>query len=545
MSFDVLRNAGSMLRTSRFGVETAASNLAGADSPGYTRQRLVYGAPMPSSIDIPPGTVRAPLLSGVERMRTGLLDKAYRSRSSDLEGAKALDTLTVDLEDTLAGQGTITEKIDQFDAAVKSVGDHAEDTALRANLLEVGRQVAQEFVSQANRLQALSDESHQQLEDTVGRANQLLQKLSDINRVISAATKGTFSTNAILDERDLLIDELSGYMNVQTALAPEGMVAVYQNGRQLVFNDKAETLELQSDLSLKSSAGDPITPSSGSIRSLQEFAGTTLPGFQAKLDTLAATFRDGVNAVHSLGYDLDGVTGRNFFSGSNAASMAVALSGPRQVSAAVASVTSRAAIGPNFDNTRPLSAAGSTVAPTATGEILVNGTSVTWNDGMSLDDLNSALAPLGVNGRFDPVMKRVILERNVGMAGPPEVDLQQVSGNLLEVLALDGVASTPGGPSDGEAARQMAERITSGGFGALGRDLVMEAGVVRDRVAGDVTRFASAAQNADERRRSEMGVDQDTELLDVTRYQQSFAAAAKLAAVADEMLTTLIRDMAR
>jgi flagellar hook-associated protein 1 len=51
--------------------------------------------------------------------------------------------------------------------------------------------------------------------------------------------------------------------------------------------------------------------------------GSDLPTFSAQLDKVAVSLRDAVNAVHSTGYTLDGSTGLDFFSGTNAQDLAI------------------------------------------------------------------------------------------------------------------------------------------------------------------------------------------------------------------------------
>jgi flagellar hook-associated protein 1 FlgK len=50
---------------------------------------------------------------------------------------------------------------------------------------------------------------------------------------------------------------------------------------------------------------------------------TYVPSYIAKLDTIAADLITAVNGVHSAGFGLDNISGRDFFTGTNAATIAV------------------------------------------------------------------------------------------------------------------------------------------------------------------------------------------------------------------------------
>ncbi len=58
---------------------------------------------------------------------------------------------------------------------------------------------------------------------------------------------------------------------------------------------------------------------------------TDLPNISATLDTIANGLRDGVNAIHSQGYTLDGTPAGDFFTGEGAAGLTVAVTSPDEL----------------------------------------------------------------------------------------------------------------------------------------------------------------------------------------------------------------------
>jgi flagellar hook-associated protein 1 FlgK len=65
--------------------------------------------------------------------------------------------------------------------------------------------------------------------------------------------------------------------------------------------------------------------------SMSDTMAAVIPGLSARLDAVAANLASVVNAQHALGYGVDGSTGRPFFSGTTAATIAVAITDPAQV----------------------------------------------------------------------------------------------------------------------------------------------------------------------------------------------------------------------
>jgi flagellar hook-associated protein 1 FlgK len=78
-------------------------------------------------------------------------------------------------------------------------------------------------------------------------------------------------------------------------------------------------------LALVRAAGSqtPLNPSGGSIAGTLDARDGALAQLRTRIDALAGALISEVNAVHSTGYALDGTTGNDFFSGTNAGTIAV------------------------------------------------------------------------------------------------------------------------------------------------------------------------------------------------------------------------------
>ncbi|MEW6284238.1 MAG: flagellar basal body rod C-terminal domain-containing protein, partial [Candidatus Eremiobacterota bacterium] len=77
------------------------------------------------------------------------------------------------------------------------------------------------------------------------------------------------------------------------------------------------------------------------------------------------------------------------------------------------------------------------------------------------------------------------------------------------------------------------------------RDLIGRLGRQRQEQIHRLELSRDSLEEARARRAQASGVNTDEELLSLERHQQAFAAAARVAAVADEMLTTLLREVGR
>jgi len=190
-----------------------------------------------------------------------------------------------------------------------------------------------------------------------------------------------------------------------------------------------------------------------------------------------------------------------------------------------------------------------TTAPSSSGVLSINGNNVAWNDGDSLDDILDRIRTAGVPASFNSSGATVVLERDPAVAGPSDLNVVDVSGNLSQVLGISTAGSAPGGSGDTSGLAALLKRMKASLYGPLSdrslqqssRDVSTSIGASLAQVDQRVRAASGSVQTADGLRSSISGVSSDQELLDVTRMEQAFAAAARIASAADEMLTTLIQ----
>lgn len=567
MSFTGLQIAGSLMRQSRLGLDVTGRNLAGANEAGYTRQRVqINDAISPTSAVFNGNLDRAGVdATGIQRVRDGMLDQAYRLRSREAEEVRVLDGFLADLETRMEGTGSLDELVGRLEQSLQAVNDDPTDAAMRTDLLRKAGDVATELRSLSASVTETGARAKEDLQGRLGRVNDLLANLAELNRDMQTSGPQTSGRNELLDQRDRLLDELHGLLDVKTVEGPSGGVTVYLNCRELLAADQPETLALDGSGNIVNSRGDVMTLRGGSVQSLQDFVYNRVPGIEAELDAIASTLITEVNQLHSLGYGLDGVTGRDFFSGSQASDIQVLLTDPRHVASGASSMQSSGSLGPQaspgpLDPGASLASQGASGAlyttPAASGTLDINGVVVAWDDTQSLDTVVAAInaSGSGVTARYDRLSEKVVLTRDPLVGGPSTITVTDLTGNLSSVLNLaSGVPSGAPGAGDGELARAMANRLQASVFGSSAdrpldkayRDVLVDVASQRESVLKAIERRDAAAGAADERRQAASGVSSDEELLTLMRYQQSFAAAARLASTADEMLSTLLNEVGR
>ena len=224
---------------------------------------------------------------------------------------------------------------------------------------------------------------------------------------------------------------------------------------------------------------------------------------------------------------------------------------PRQLAAAVQRVQGQS-IGSSSlvaDQSLSSQSANLSVPASSSGTIRINGTDVNWTDSDSVQSLIAKMNGAGVKASYDSNKRQITLERDPAVTGPASITVSDVSGNLSSALGLAGQPSVTGSSGDTAGLSALTKVLNSAVFGATGNRTAAQA--VSDLQTGVGSRLSSlkksgeslgaAVSDAQTARRSVSGVSSDEELLNVTRLQQAYAAAAKIATAAGEMLSTIIQ----
>lgn len=544
MSINSLHIASTFMQSTRLQIEITSRNLSGAQDPNYSRQKTIVSnvGPADSRLSHNPDGLGV-IVEGFERTRDGLLDQAFRTHHREAQGARSVDVLADRLESALGSASGLTVAAREVRLGLLEVANKPEDEALRQDLLQNIQSLTDRFQSSSQELDSLREESRQRTTESVSRFNDVLEELGDLNRRLPSRGK-TSGKNALLDKRDALLDELSGMAEVRVVPQEGGAVSVYLEGRRLLFGDSAETVTLNANDQFETSEGVVLNTKEGALGKLRDFQETTIPDFQTQLDDLASQLVTELNSVHQLGYGLDGATGRDLLSGTDASDISLAIQSHESLGAAAARMSSTDRIGSpdfSFENSLLSQSGELNTAPSANGVVEINGVSVAWSDSDTLPDILDNLSAAGVVAEYDSATGKVNLQRDPTQPGPPDITVNDVSGNLSQVLGLDTAVSAPAIPGDGEVLRVLQQsmegtvkledsfvglQVGTGRFRRNAQDTAERAGLLESDARG--------------RRDSVSAVSTDEELLALERYQQSFAAAARVANVADEILTNLI-----
>lgn len=369
------------LNTAQTALFTTGNNVSNANTDGYTRQRvnLVQTESFPT-----PG-INSPRIAGqlgtgvaadsVQRIRDSFLDTQYRSQNSKLGYFSSKSDSLTKMEGIINDptDSGLLNTMNKFWNALEGLTTNTDNTSARSVVASTGETLADTINYYYSSLTNVQKDLQYQVGVKTDEINSIISNINNLNQSISKVEPNGFIPNDLYDKRDLLVDQLSGLVNVNvTSAMPDNYgianraVATGLYNIELIQEDGSSymppinlitanhtglvstaKLDVQKDPTTGAVSGvkfgDKLLTDykfSGSFAALIESAGYVkvdangnpldvdgnllpvgdpkvivgkYPDMLQKLNNMTKAFMDEFNYVHSQGKSLDGNPGGNFF----------------------------------------------------------------------------------------------------------------------------------------------------------------------------------------------------------------------------------------
>jgi len=542
-----LNTGKTSLFASQKSIEVAGNNIANVNTEGYSRQKVVLG-------DIPSlefggffvGTgVR---VNNIEREYDVFINQQLLDKSQELGAEDAKSTPLAELERVFSvGEENLATEIDRFFDAWQELSTNPSGEVERDIVIQRGELLASSFNSLARDLDNVRSNINDTVASEIDDVNLKLNQIADLNTQIQNIESNGKSANSFRDQRDLLLQDLTYTLGVQSYEEPTGAVNIQlPGGLPLVQNGTALQLEATprgEDLSLTLSIGansfevkgDNL---GGKFKGLFELRDEFIPGLKQDLDLTAYEMVQTVNSLHAQGTGLDGSTGVAFFNNPG-------------------NHTTQSYADPNL----------ATAFSAGDLSIEVEGVSNTVAfAGGSLNDLANTIntAAVGVtatvneqdDGSFVMVLRpdtagdsaQLDMSDVGGTYQAPEFSMPNIS-DLISVSIRDtrkvaaGTSSAPGDNTNALAISALKDADTINGedtfvsfYGKMAASVGIEAGQNRLAQSG----AADSLTQLKNLRDGSVGVSIEEEMISLIKFQRGFEASAKLLSTVDELMVTVI-----
>jgi flagellar hook-associated protein 1 FlgK len=342
MASDLLSIAKSGANAARIALDVTAQNIANASSEGYVRrsvslQEVAASGGLGRIGDVSLSGVR---LDSVVRNADVFRQSEVRRTGADAARANAevagLENIEAAIEQSNVFSGVV-----QFEASLQQLASDPVNSSLRASVIEDARTMTRTLNLAASGLDAAGTSLRFEASDGVSQVNLLSGELARVNLRLARAADASSDQTALLDQRDLLLQKLSGYVDTSVTIAPDQTVEVRLGGPagpQMVAGGTGSTLAMTTAANGTigfTLDGNPATPLAGSLAGKAQ-ALTKLAEVRTDLDAIAVGIMGAINGAQASGADLTGAAGQPLFTGTGAADIALATSDGAMIATAPA-----------------------------------------------------------------------------------------------------------------------------------------------------------------------------------------------------------------
>lgn len=319
----------SALKAAQAGIATTTHNIANANTPGYSRQEVLQAAQVPQNTGAGYFGQGANVTNVVRRYDQflGVQTLEAQTQSSNLtaqfELAQQVSNLFGD------PNGGLTPALQDFFSSVNTVSNAPESIAARQTMIGSGQSLVNRLDTFDQRLSQIRESLNGRMTSSVTLINSYANQIAALNdNIVQLQSKISGQVpNDLLDQRDILISQLSQEIRVTTVAQSDGSLDVFiGNGQSLVVGNQIASLQTVT------SATDPTSLevayfNNGKLSKIQqnELQGGNLGGYLAfrqnvldpavnSLGRIAIGLAETFNQQHQQGMDLQGVLGTAFFS---------------------------------------------------------------------------------------------------------------------------------------------------------------------------------------------------------------------------------------
>ncbi len=323
---DPLSTALSGMLAFQRAMEMTGHNIANVNTDGYSRQVADFatreGQQGPAGY-IGSGTQ----IVRIRRIYDDILGSQLAASNSSFARFEAMNDLARRLDTLLADPATgLNAQLQSFFNTMQDVANDPASLPTRQALLGEADGLVLRFTELDRQLSSMSSEVDQRITASVAEINRLAGSIAELNdKIVIGGARSGQPPNDLLDQRDLLVRELSALVSVNTVMQDDGAMNVFiGNGQSLVLGTRARELGTRASefdptrVEITVEATSRSTPISnaltgGRLGGLLDFRGQLLDPARRSLGETAQALALSFNEQHASGLDLYGNLGGEFF----------------------------------------------------------------------------------------------------------------------------------------------------------------------------------------------------------------------------------------
>jgi flagellar hook-associated protein 1 len=324
---DLVSVASNAVQSYQRALGTVSNNIANVGTDGYSRQEVVMVANPVAKV----GTVylgTGVTVESVKRQYDTFAEANLRNSNSDLTSQEPMVTYANRVIDIMGSSSMgLSGALDQFFNGARDLSSDPASTVMRGSFLRDSENLASRFGELSSQLDLIQNETDEAVKSYANSMNTIFKQLAQVNTQLTKQKSASLQPADLLDQRDVLLKDLSSYAKIKTFFSENGSVSVSLGpsmSRDVVV-DGIKSFMLGTDFNSASpekvslvldpyGSATPLTGlSGGKLSGIMSFREQVLGSSRSSLDTLASNFVKEVNAIHTAGIDAYGNTGTALF----------------------------------------------------------------------------------------------------------------------------------------------------------------------------------------------------------------------------------------
>jgi len=310
------------------GLQTIGHNLSNASTEGYSRQRVKLSSYDPLYFpqlnrENTPGQIGQGVdVASIERVRDELLQNRVISQGDEKGYWDTRDQYWLQVEQVFNEPDDISVRtlMDQFWEGWQELSINPEDIPARRMVLSRGESLIQGVQSRYHGLKDIQTMINDDVEVSVGEVNAILYDIRDLNEQIVKVKAMGDHPNDLLDKRDLLVEKLSGFMEITVDNRDPDEFTIFNKGRHLIQGKQIHSLETRPDPANEGyvniywqDSPEQLHQPGGKLSSLLDLRDNDIRVEIQSLDQMTLNFTDMVNDIHRRAWNGKGETNVDFF----------------------------------------------------------------------------------------------------------------------------------------------------------------------------------------------------------------------------------------
>jgi flagellar hook-associated protein 1 len=311
----LLSIAKDALMAQQYGINVTAQNIANADTPGYTKQTPAFTSRTPVLYN---GLTfgRGVTIEEIIQARDSYLEERLRDQSTNLSGLEEKEKYLIFLEGIFNEDSgySLSAQLNDFWNAWQDLSNNPSGELERTMVYETSSLLADNFTYLKENLHRVESHLNLSIEEGVHQVNQLITQLASLNSEI-INLEATSPANDLKDQRNVILEELSSYLDIKCYEASDGNLSVLTKGGHVLVDKGNTSSILFEDGDIKWDSGDTtkavITSSinGGKIGAWLQLRDENIATYKDNLDELAESLIFEVNKIHANGAGKDTFTG--------------------------------------------------------------------------------------------------------------------------------------------------------------------------------------------------------------------------------------------